>query len=108
MVLVLGLGTQSRPCSKTDHPEYQRQHQATFRPALRAPIRDHFPFPNQVPRLAATSNARPPSRVIGTRAQTLGVEYALVVYLSGDNLAIAAAHLQVPLWRYVSLKSVTE
>jgi hypothetical protein len=45
---MLGRGTQSRSCNKTDHPEYQRKHQATFRP-----MRDHFPFPSRVPHLAA-------------------------------------------------------
>jgi len=51
---MLGLGTQNRSCNKKDHPEYQRMHQAPFRPALRAPRRDHFPFLSQVAHLAAT------------------------------------------------------
>ena len=51
---MLGLGTQRRSCYNTEHPEYQRKHQATFRPALRAPMTNHFPFPSQVPHVAAT------------------------------------------------------
>jgi hypothetical protein len=53
IVLMLGLSTPSRSCNKTDHPEYQRNHRATFRPALRAPMKDYFPCPCQVLHLAA-------------------------------------------------------